>query len=670
MHENYDYYQNCQTRRRNQGLFTADQNLRRTDARATRQNPNGNRNGFECPEERDYYPYWHPTPWRDIAVVVSNYQEAKREYYWLNSEDSSATMVDGKVLKGFCVSQNNADKEAKKEQRVWYNNAEACESHGHRWETKVHRKNLQDPTSFTKDNVVRGQFSRTNHLGAVASGGDTWEERQANGISAHKAFPHGDSNARYLWTVPDMGEDGRDSCVLRIRYNISSSDYDAWNNGVGDYHGEPFDGIPGVNATFNGQDYSPITQDPYTYFGADGSRSFLSLALNTNQYGRTFQDRSYTFKIKRRPENIPNDANIYNLNVMGKRGNIVQTYPAIEYKFVPEDLRVKKNDYVHFQWTGSDYNPRRGCNDGEGGPPDPPSPLAAAIAAAASNSRADRSNVVMMQMGSDNTPSFFEHGRKISGLHDPETSMFASEEDALALAFLDQHSILQKQGLQCLKEEELEEIPNKNVRENHPQNCAKLNAASSPHFNHPPVKMENEGRFTFFSSRNNNLSNRDQTGKICVGSTSECTDEDLTADVTPERVFRHAPDPSSGISRLIMGELLGVETTALETKENDALGDGNEQSCEAVDRSTRYAVTMTGMLIICLAFTTLGVLGTLISQKVRARVGGSAYKSMIEETGRERRDRDAQGARGVAAMAPQGNRKQDDWMREERVIKT
>ena len=65
MHEDYDYYFRCKIRQRNMGLFTADQNMRgRHRARFTRQDRNGARHGYECPEERDYYPYWHPSPWK------------------------------------------------------------------------------------------------------------------------------------------------------------------------------------------------------------------------------------------------------------------------------------------------------------------------------------------------------------------------------------------------------------------------------------------------------------------------------------------------------------------------------------------------------------------------------------------------------------------------------
>ena len=49
MQEPVDYYLNCANRDRNQGLFIADQNVGKK-AINTRQNPNGDRHGFECPE--------------------------------------------------------------------------------------------------------------------------------------------------------------------------------------------------------------------------------------------------------------------------------------------------------------------------------------------------------------------------------------------------------------------------------------------------------------------------------------------------------------------------------------------------------------------------------------------------------------------------------------------
>ena len=98
---------------------------------------------------------------------------------------------------------------------------------------------------------------------------------------------------------------------------------------------------------------SPVEQNPAVDIGAFNIP--MRLAINTAQYGRTFQDRSHMFYLEVRPPTIT-DQRLFNVHVRGKRGNIVQTYPAVEYDFFPTNLQMKLNsDLVHFQWTGK-YN--------------------------------------------------------------------------------------------------------------------------------------------------------------------------------------------------------------------------------------------------------------------------------------------------------------------------
>jgi len=168
--------------------------------------------------------------------------------------------------------------------------------------------------------------------------------------------------------------------------------------------------------------------------------------------------------------------------VRGKRGNIVQAYPATEYDYVPQILNARVGDYIHFQWTGCDTNPAG--NAGEG------------------TDQTDRSNVVQIEDMAASHPASDEWISK-------HTPMFQSKELRLRMAMLGQTD--------CLSYEELlaKNNNNENAVEQDVQNCMKLNAASQ-YYDAGLIKFNLTGDFHFMSTRNHNFSNRDQKGQLNI----------------------------------------------------------------------------------------------------------------------------------------------------------
>ena len=462
-HETYEYYQQCKTRDRNKGLYTADQNMNnRNKAKNTRQNNNGNRRGFECPEERDYYPYWHPSPWKDIAVITKNATEFCAMY------TAESENVKGR---GYCMDAVDATK------YLQYNNEQECESKGGSWKvSKPHGGGAPDCI----DNV---NWGRDNHLGNNRLG----------------------EAPSYLWKIPDDLK--ASSCTLRLRYNISTGDY-PWNQ----------------DASANGKKSMP-SQDIYVDLLDDEgaqSKNILSNAINTNQFGRTFQDRSYVFEVKPRPADIPKDAKIHNLNVRGKRGNIVQTFPSVEYDFVPSIMTAEEDDYVHIQWAGSDYNPNRNPNDGDG------------------KQNTDRHNMVQIETLEDNLPAVTaDHfglaqqgvsngGKDGDGKVKPNTPGGDNQILVMDLtkqtffdndkATVEKFAFINQPTGNCLKKEDINNNNNNNndKANQDENNCAKLNSAKYPMFDGGLKKLDKQGTFHYMSTRNNNFSNRSQKGTTVV----------------------------------------------------------------------------------------------------------------------------------------------------------
>jgi hypothetical protein len=340
-HESEAWYYECTQRNRDMNLFLADQNLNGNAAIYTRQNNDGNRRGLECAEERDYYPYWTPTPFMDIGYLTSNVEDC----------DGTGEFGSHNIQAN---SQNNNDR-----MRCSYSGGDDAVFTA---VAQINTKIACDALTATNAAVTwkaftfgiaeptcgQGPWSRSNHLG--------------NGID-------GQTN-HYNWTLPVVDTTAANGigkysqiyqnevakCILRIRYNISTDDYDPRNTDASS------------NEDRNNGVVSPIENDPT--IDVKAALQGLRLAINTNQFGRTFQDRSHTFYIKKKALAPPvaNGKVIINLNVRGKRGNIVQTFPSVEYDFAPNRLQITPGDFLHVQWTGSNtHNNGNPAGDGQAG---------------------------------------------------------------------------------------------------------------------------------------------------------------------------------------------------------------------------------------------------------------------------------------------------------------
>ena len=310
-------------------------------------------------------------------------------------------------------------------------------------------------------------WSRDNHLGNGVGG-------QPNILNW--TLPKAVTNLRMV--AAGNGADEYVRCVLRLRYNITTGD-----TGL-----DLVDSIAywDLDSRYNGDD-SPVEQDeavevPGAQNAKDGGEAgavdaagvtrTLQLALNTNQYGRVFEDRSMVFhivdmdkRVRRRrlqqaadprvnaedglskDDVMPDECSeIHNLQIRGKRGNIVQSYPSVEHDFEPSPLVAETGDCIRYVMHLTDNDPPN--NAGEGLP------------------GSGRANVVLTETGDKNIP--------VTDWADPVTApadLFATTDQMFRWSYLGQDSLNKDGASTCLQEDQIAD----NNNEQNVRNCGKLN---------------------------------------------------------------------------------------------------------------------------------------------------------------------------------------------------
>merc|ERR1719499_2979678 len=505
-HESQEYYIFAKNRERNKGLFTADQKLQGNDQTKTRQNPGGTRRGLEVPEERDYFPWWEPTIWRPLFIVHNDVTEC------LNQMARKSAAVETKTA---CVPTKKqvAQNIPTLTQLVHLDNKADCENPNVAGAAGVW---LEQKFDMDEPKCIPATWSQANSLGNVMN-----TEKGGLPNSIPWKMPSVEEMAKtgcyvYKTQITDNGVTRDQEYVrfqTRLRYNMTTMDY------------APYATFAGCNQDNKAKQQSPVQQNPTVDVGVH--MQGLRLALNTAQTGRTFQDRSAIMRLIRTPNGAnsnlaaklgaagaANRKKVQNVNVQGKRGNIVQTFPAVEYDFWPKIARVKVGECIAFSWTGSNtHNNGKPAGDGQAGD------------AGEGRGGSDRSNLIQLM---DKNSTFPIPLDKLSD-DTPAGQKITTTKDFFAISDVFRtYSGEAMKSSGALKDKDAQAYLLSGGFYNSMQDIGKTNNQNGQGelnvlLNNTPASMKGitacpkeTGTFEFTCTRNNNFSNRDQKLTIIV----------------------------------------------------------------------------------------------------------------------------------------------------------
>ena len=506
LHEPWEVYDSCPTRTEFQPTTFEKKNA-----------------GFECKHERENHPVNYPTIWHDVAVFNGGDQPCKftpqrvfecvekyagsnfRKHKSIYKDRRSCIAAKGQWLEFWQFIDRATDKRSKS----------ACENTRIRglrlkWGRPLDYKKISNDIIASEECLVLPPMPVCN-TGLI--GGKL--------VTRPNIFSMNENTSdwpTFKWRIPQLYSKSQEkSCVLRVRHFVYDSDKSSETQQV--IHNYDQD----VNIS-NGK-FSIFMANPYSV----NKRSKQNTGGSTrNLYPKqVFQDRSHIITIQpRHSQNVPENLNIQTIDVRGKRGNIVQTYPAVEYDFVPMITKIPNGHAVQFQWTGSnDHDNDQGPgNDGQTGD------------AGNGKGGTDRNNVLQIFSHRHNYPVAFEVQTLFKGAEfkwAPKEAGNGNDRASSASSFAKKPQSKKEYSafishassghFYCEKPGEC--APGYNTKNNSQKSSNLGNLDDVPPSFRGMVFIPRRNKvYHFASTRNNDFSNRSQKGSLVVGN---CVMDDL-----------------------------------------------------------------------------------------------------------------------------------------------